>query len=965
MGDRTQQRSPRKDPLAENAKKIAIGLVKKKILIASIPTVAVIVVVALVAFLLVVLVGVLAGLKGANDMVFENGSCVDVGTATPRVVASAGTGGATPSTGGATAGQGPLGMPVDEAQSDISSGFGPRWGTLHDGVDFVGVAGAETYGAPIYSVADGVVTAAGPADGYGNWIRIMHNVDGEQVESLYGHMEDGNVFVSTGDTVKGGQHIGNIGNAGTSTGAHLHFGVYPGGWGIGGGVDPVPWLNSGKFAAATSAADATDDSTVSTNAASINAGDMGQIALAADVITTAQSGGGTVTAADWEKLAQCESGGNWAIDTGNGFSGGLQFTDQTWAAFGGTEFAPKASQAGREEQMEVANRVLREQGWGAWPACTQKLSELQSLQPAPEGTFLQVPNTSGTSTGAGQSLPGFDGGNEQGLQVESVRILRNVHNQFPEITTIGGWRPNDPYPDHPSGRAVDVMIDNYSTPEGAAVGDAVARFLQENAAEFGIEYMIWKQASWYQGNPLDQWQPMEDRGSDTQNHYDHVHVTVTDGGGYPTDATVYASVGGARSVGTSTTTGGTSTAAAAANSATAKSDLPGLAPYTATTEQLSMQLNVEQQSNVKGIISSVKESRLPEEQQPRAAVLAAMLAGQQSNFVSLSGLDDPNRVGIFAEAPRRSKPRSRLLDPKIVSGDFYRALKETYGDDDSWLTKPAADVLVEVYPERKSLQVELAKWESISTDSVAILWNTRGAQKGATLPSVFEDIEPCAVGAHPRSGTASPGAALDVGSVPAEYVKWLEIGAMECEAMTAPVLAAQSYHEGGFQAHEYRDVGGGQMVGGRTQFLAETWAAYGYAVDDQGQPTGPAGGGDPNSVADATMAQARYNCANADIIQGWIDDGSVTGDITALTLGAYLAGPGAIQGAGGIGAGVADINGSTPKSYSDTILALAESYTDLGASVNVSGGVSGGEDKDADTSAGSDVDVDVDVGESE
>lgn len=75
----------------------------------------------------------------------------------------------------------------------------------------------------------------------------------------------------------------------------------------------------------------------------------------------------------WDSLAQCESGGNWAIDTGNGFSGGLQFTDSTWAAFGGTEYAPRASQATREQQIAVAEKVQASQGWGAWPACTASL----------------------------------------------------------------------------------------------------------------------------------------------------------------------------------------------------------------------------------------------------------------------------------------------------------------------------------------------------------------------------------------------------------------------------------------------------------------------------------------------------------------------------------------------------------------------------------------------------------------
>ena len=62
-----------------------------------------------------------------------------------------------------------------------------------------------------------------------------------------------------------------------------------------------------------------------------------------------------------------------SINTGNGFSGGLQFTPSTWASFGGTEYAPEAWQASREQQIAVAQKVQAAQGWGAWPACTAKL----------------------------------------------------------------------------------------------------------------------------------------------------------------------------------------------------------------------------------------------------------------------------------------------------------------------------------------------------------------------------------------------------------------------------------------------------------------------------------------------------------------------------------------------------------------------------------------------------------------
>jgi len=76
---------------------------------------------------------------------------------------------------------------------------------------------------------------------------------------------------------------------------------------------------------------------------------------------------------DWDRLAQCESGGNWAINTGNGYQGGLQFSPSTWAAYGGTQFAPTANLATREQQIAIAEKPLAGQGWGAWPACTARM----------------------------------------------------------------------------------------------------------------------------------------------------------------------------------------------------------------------------------------------------------------------------------------------------------------------------------------------------------------------------------------------------------------------------------------------------------------------------------------------------------------------------------------------------------------------------------------------------------------
>ena len=117
------------------------------------------------------------------------------------------------------------------AEGTFTSGFGPRWGSFHAGIDI-----ANSNGTPILSVMDGTVIDSGPASGYGNWIRIKHD-DGSM--SVYGHMES--LDVAVGERVTAGQKIAGMGNLGFSTGTHLHFEIHPDG---NTAVDPIPWFQA-------------------------------------------------------------------------------------------------------------------------------------------------------------------------------------------------------------------------------------------------------------------------------------------------------------------------------------------------------------------------------------------------------------------------------------------------------------------------------------------------------------------------------------------------------------------------------------------------------------------------------------------------------------------------------------------------------------------------------------------------
>ncbi|MBR7193819.1 transglycosylase family protein [Gordonia sp. SCSIO 19800] len=422
--------------------------------------------------------------------------------------------------------------PMKAKDFQITSGYGPRDGAMHEGIDLAGALGA-----PIYAAADGTVTAAGSASGFGHWIVLTHNINGHVWSTVYGHMFADGVLVKAGQKVTAGQHIAKLGNDGQSTGPHLHFEVWDGGhrdFTGGRSVDPAGWVSTSPEPGAAPAGRAP-------------AQPGGPRVLTAPRVLPAAD---VVTVADWDAVAKHESGGNWKINTGNGYYGGLQFAASTWTGAGGGQYAPTADKATREQQMEVANRVLGSQGWGAWPT-TSKKAGVTGKKPAPAGTFLNaaaVPPPAGAPSGppapSGPSgpLPPLpkSKGSEAHFQVDTIRLARAIAAKFPQIQTIGGWRADGGgYNDHPSGRAVDVMIPNYTSAQGIALGNAVNKYILDNKKHFKLEYTIWRQ-TYYPA--VGKSNVMDDRGDPTQNHFDHVHATV-EGHGMPRGNEVYTAPG--------------------------------------------------------------------------------------------------------------------------------------------------------------------------------------------------------------------------------------------------------------------------------------------------------------------------------------------------------------------------------------------------------------------------------------
>ena len=125
-------------------------------------------------------------------------------------------------------------------------------------------------------------------------------------------------------------------------------------------------------------------------------------------------------------------------------------------------------------------------------------------------------------------------GSEERLQVKTIWAERAISLLFPQITTIYGYR-QDPLPWHPNGLAIDVMIPDHESPEGIELGNQIAGYALANAKRWGINHVIWRQKI-YPGVGAGSW--TADMGSETANHYDHVHI-ATNGGGYPTGKETY------------------------------------------------------------------------------------------------------------------------------------------------------------------------------------------------------------------------------------------------------------------------------------------------------------------------------------------------------------------------------------------------------------------------------------------
>ncbi|MBZ3908632.1 LysM peptidoglycan-binding domain-containing protein [Streptomyces griseiscabiei] len=155
------------------------------------------------------------------------------------------------------------------------------------------------------------------------------------------------------------------------------------------------------------------------------AGVTGAAAIAAPLMAAGSAS--AATASEWDTVAQCESGGDWSINTGNGYYGGLQFSASTWAAYGGTQYASTADQASKAQQIAVAEKVLAGQGKGAWPVCGTGLS----------GASYDGAAASGGNTNSGSTQQNTQKSTEKSAQksTEDTRASRSSERATVETPT--------------------------------------------------------------------------------------------------------------------------------------------------------------------------------------------------------------------------------------------------------------------------------------------------------------------------------------------------------------------------------------------------------------------------------------------------------------------------------------------------------------------------------------------------
>ncbi|WP_328440252.1 LysM peptidoglycan-binding domain-containing protein [Streptomyces sp. NBC_00444] len=218
------------------------------------------------------------------------------------------------------------------------------------------------------------------------------------------------------------------------------------------------------------------------------------------------SGASAADGSTWDKVAECESGGAWSADSGNGFFGGLQLTQEDWEGYGGLDYAPSADQASRSQQIAVAEKILADQGACAWPACglfhgLGEDSRSANVDTGLPGEASAEPSTSpDTSSGSAESSDSSGSSDSPGLfdSPESSSSSESSESSPSASPSSSSPSPSSPSPsDEPSDAAdnstkSDTFVesspsasqDSASPSTGSTEGDDTDKYVQSGGSSY-------------------------------------------------------------------------------------------------------------------------------------------------------------------------------------------------------------------------------------------------------------------------------------------------------------------------------------------------------------------------------------------------------------------------------------------------------------------------------------------------
>lgn len=396
-----------------------------------------------------------------------------------------------------------------------------------------------------------------------------------------------------------------------------------------------------------------------------------------------------------------------------------------------------------------------------------------------------------------------------GLKPNGKLVVQAVAAKFPAITTVYGVRTGDDAQDHALGLGVDVMIDQYRTPAGRALGQQVADYLKAHHRELGIHYLMWNHQIWNVDRDAEGWRNVADRGGDTANHLDHVHVSLNEGTAPGIAGAPAASAAPSAPAASAAPTGPATTAASAAPSA-------GAVPATiepnrkyltiVSTSGEKLEVDGRRLRNVAAVVKVIEQNKARfggDAQAQRAMVIATATMAVEANMLNVASIHVPesakypndgyipadlDSIGLFQQRARSGAWGTvpQIMDPATSAGMFLglgaygRAPGYARGllQVDRWTERPIGEVAqavqVSAFPDRYQKWadavlpvIKMASGVDVAASGLVPDTGCAGGQAGAGGPVVPGANGAAGVDTYlPVFRAAGGGPGMDLGADP-------------------------------------------------------------------------------------------------------------------------------------------------------------------------------------------------------